>query len=196
MVQELIPGDGRQRSAYCAFFKGGEAIASMVARRRRQHPPELGRTTTFAETIDLPLLEELSLRFPEGDRLLRPRGTRVRAEPPRRAVQAARRERPHVGLPHPWATGLESTSVPCCSSIRSEVPCLNVSPSRAFDGFGWSPTCPPVCSKCLAAGCTLARVTCDRCVQAQIESVFCREDMLPGLMELALVPYLYLKRGF
>ena len=30
----------------------------------------------------------------------------------------------------------------------------------------------------------------------EIESVFCREDLLPGLVELALVPYLYVRRGF
>jgi D-aspartate ligase len=30
----------------------------------------------------------------------------------------------------------------------------------------------------------------------EIESVFCREDILPGLVELALVPYLYVRRGF
>ena len=37
--------------------------ASMVARRRRQHPPEFGRASTFVETIELPLLEALSERF-------------------------------------------------------------------------------------------------------------------------------------
>jgi hypothetical protein len=30
----------------------------------------------------------------------------------------------------------------------------------------------------------------------QVEAVFSREDPLPGLAELALVPYLSLKRGF
>ena len=30
----------------------------------------------------------------------------------------------------------------------------------------------------------------------EIESVFCREDLLPGLVELALIPYLYVRRGF
>ena len=30
----------------------------------------------------------------------------------------------------------------------------------------------------------------------QVESVFCREDLLPALVELALMPYIYLKRGF
>lgn len=63
MVQELIPGDGRQQFAYCAFVKDGEPLASMTACRRRQHPVEFGRNSTFAETIDLPVLESLSERF-------------------------------------------------------------------------------------------------------------------------------------
>src|SRR5207245_10693964 len=63
MIQDLIPGDGRQQFAYCAFFKGGRAVGSMVVRRRRQHSPEFGRASTFVETIELPLLEQLSERF-------------------------------------------------------------------------------------------------------------------------------------
>ena len=63
MVQELIPGDGRQQFAYCAFFKNGEAVGSMTVRRRRQHPPDFGRASTFVETIDLPVLATLSERF-------------------------------------------------------------------------------------------------------------------------------------
>jgi D-aspartate ligase len=31
---------------------------------------------------------------------------------------------------------------------------------------------------------------------AHTESVFSREDPLPGLVELSLIPYLYIKRGF
>ena len=63
MIQELIPGDGGQQFAYCAFFKDGQSIGSMVVQRRRQHPPEFGRASTFVETIELPLLETISERF-------------------------------------------------------------------------------------------------------------------------------------
>ena len=35
----------------------------MVAQRRRQHPPEFGRASTFVETVDIPLLETYSERF-------------------------------------------------------------------------------------------------------------------------------------
>src|SRR5439155_13700181 len=63
MIQDLIPGDGQHQFAYCAFFKGGQAVGKMVVRRSRQHPPEFGRASTFVETIELPLLEVLSERL-------------------------------------------------------------------------------------------------------------------------------------
>ena len=63
MIQELIPGDGRQQFSYCAFFKEGEALGSMVAQRRRQHPPDFGRASTYVESIELPELSNISTRF-------------------------------------------------------------------------------------------------------------------------------------
>src|SRR5260370_2124205 len=63
MIQELIRGDGRHQLAYCAFLKGGRGGGRVVGRRNRQHPPECGRGSTFVETIELPLLEQLSERF-------------------------------------------------------------------------------------------------------------------------------------
>ncbi len=35
----------------------------MVVRRSRQHPPEFGRASTFVETTELPIIEEQSERF-------------------------------------------------------------------------------------------------------------------------------------
>jgi D-aspartate ligase len=63
MVQELIPGGGSQQFSYCAFFRNGEAVGKMVVRRTRQHPLQFGRASTYVETVDIPLLEELSERF-------------------------------------------------------------------------------------------------------------------------------------
>ena len=63
MVQELISGGGSQQFSYCAFFRNGEAVGKMVARRRRQHPLEFGRASTYVETVDVPILEALSERF-------------------------------------------------------------------------------------------------------------------------------------
>ncbi len=63
IVQEMIPGGGAEQLAYCAFFRAGEPVASMTVRRRRQHPSDFGRASTFVETVDLPEIEEPSERF-------------------------------------------------------------------------------------------------------------------------------------
>ena len=100
IVQELIPGDGRQQFAYCALYSKGEPVATMVCRRRRQHPPDFGRASTFVETIDEPEVEALSeriLRTINYDGLGR---ARVQARPAHRRLQAARLQRAHLGLPH------------------------------------------------------------------------------------------------
>jgi D-aspartate ligase len=66
IVQEMIPGDGAAQSSYCALFKDGRAIAAMTVCRRRQHPSDFGRASTFVETVDLPAIEAPSIRFLEA----------------------------------------------------------------------------------------------------------------------------------
>ena len=61
LVQEMIPGGGLYQFGYCAFFKDGHAVASMVSRRLRQHPHDFGRASTFVETVERPELEALSV---------------------------------------------------------------------------------------------------------------------------------------
>ncbi|MGH3251290.1 MAG: hypothetical protein ACRDOI_34495 [Trebonia sp.] len=63
IVQEMIPGGGEQQYAYCAFFREGRPAASMTVRRHRQHPSDFGVASTFVETISLPELAEPSRRF-------------------------------------------------------------------------------------------------------------------------------------
>lgn len=63
IVQELVPGGGEGQLAYCAFFKDGEPVGTMTVVRRRQHPSDFGRASTFVETVDLPELEAPALRL-------------------------------------------------------------------------------------------------------------------------------------
>jgi D-aspartate ligase len=63
MVQEYLPGFGERQFAYCAFFKAGRPVASMVARRVRQHPMDFGRASTYVETVTDREIEELGQRF-------------------------------------------------------------------------------------------------------------------------------------
>ena len=194
MVQELIPGGGHLQYAYCAFFKNGRAIGSMVARRRRQHPPEFGRATTFAETIDLPLLEELSLRFLRAidyyGLVELEYKQDVRDGQPKLLDVNARTWGYHTlgfqaGVDFPYLLFLDQLGAP-------------VPACHAETGVQWIRlvTDVPTCILEMAGGRLAWREFVRSLRTFQIESVFCKEDLLPGLVELALVPYLFVRRGF
>jgi D-aspartate ligase len=67
MIQELIPGSGKdgdgEQLSYAALCQRGAPLAQLVARRRRQYPPDFGRASTFVETIDDPQVEDMSKRL-------------------------------------------------------------------------------------------------------------------------------------
>jgi predicted ATP-grasp superfamily ATP-dependent carboligase len=66
MVQELIPGGGDAQLSYAALCAGGQALASVVARRTRQYPMDFGRASTYVETIDQPEVETVARRLLEA----------------------------------------------------------------------------------------------------------------------------------
>ncbi len=66
MVQELIPGAAKNLYSYGSLYADGEVLGKIVAHRARQHPEEFGRVTTYAQTVDIPEIEELALRFLEA----------------------------------------------------------------------------------------------------------------------------------
>ncbi len=63
LIQEIVPGDGREQFSYCAFFREGKPFSTLTAQRARQHPREFGRASSYVVTVDLPQIEELSERF-------------------------------------------------------------------------------------------------------------------------------------
>jgi predicted ATP-grasp superfamily ATP-dependent carboligase len=63
IVQEWIPGGGEAQFSYAALCERGEPIVSLTARRRRQHPIDFGRSSTYVESIEQSRVEELARRF-------------------------------------------------------------------------------------------------------------------------------------
>jgi D-aspartate ligase len=194
MIQELIPGDGRQQFAYCAFFKNGGAIGSMVARRRRQHPPEFGRASTSVETVDLPVLEELSQRFlraidyyglVELEYKLDPRDRQFKLLDVNARTWGYHTLGLQAGVDFPYLLFLDQ--------LRGSAPVCRTQP-----GVRWIRlvTDVPTCILEMLWGRLDWREFLRSLKAFEIESVFCREDLLPGLVELALIPYLYVRRGF
>ena len=194
MVQELIPGDGREQYAYCAFFKDGRAVGSMVARRWRQHPPEFGRASTFVETVDVPLLEEMS------ERLLREIDYYG-------LVELEYKRDPRSGEFklldfNARAWGYNSlgrrAGVDLPAMLFADQLGERVEPRRAQVGVRWIRlvTDLPTAALQLVRGRLRPREYLRTLTSFDTESVFCRDDPLPALVELALIPYLVVKRGF
>jgi predicted ATP-grasp superfamily ATP-dependent carboligase len=194
MVQDLIPGDGRYQFAYCAFFKDGRAIGSMTVRRRRQHPPEFGRASTFVETVELPVLEELSERFlkaigyyglVELEYKLDSRDGQYRLLDVNGRTWGYHSLGPGAGVDFPYLLFADQTGE-----------CFE--PCRAQAGVSWIRLITDVPTSVLEIlkGRQSWLAYLRSLKRFHVESVFSREDPLPGLVELALFPYLCVKRGF
>lgn len=56
LIQEIIPGSSEHQYSVGIFFERDQSYNYLVGRRKRQHPIDFGNATTFAETVDIPLL--------------------------------------------------------------------------------------------------------------------------------------------
>lgn len=65
ILQEIIQGGSENLYSACFLFDGDKAINSFVGRRARQHPPDFGNATTFAQIVDNDELITSSVKFLE-----------------------------------------------------------------------------------------------------------------------------------
>ncbi len=194
MVQELIPGGGTQQFAYCGFFRNGEAIGKMVARRRRQHPLQFGRASTYVETVDIPALEELSERFlrasnyyglVELEYKLDPRDGQYKLLDVNARTWGYHSLGPRAGVDFSYMLYADQIGLPVPSC-------------KGQAGVGWvrMTTDLPAAFVALRAGDTNLKGYVRSLRNCNVEAVFSHDDPLPGLAEVFLVPYLAIKRGF
>jgi D-aspartate ligase len=66
MIQEIIPGSSENQYSVGIFFDRDKYYNCLVARRKRQHPVDFGNATTYAETIDIPILVEYARKILTG----------------------------------------------------------------------------------------------------------------------------------
>jgi len=194
MVQEFIPGDGSQQFAYCGFFREGEAVGKMVTRRRRQHPPQFGRASTYVETVELPLLEELSERFlrkinyyglVELEYKLDARDGQYKLLDVNARTWGYHSLGARAGVDFSHMLYLDQIGVP-------------VTRRKGKPGVGWvrMTTDFPASLFALLKGELTVRSYVRSFRNCRVEAVFTHQDPLPGLAELLLIPYLMIKRGF
>lgn len=193
IVQELIPGNGSEQYAYCALFCGGQSVASMTVRRCRQHPSDFGRASTYVETISLPDLSEPSIRFLRNidyyglvelefkhdirDRTYKLLDVNGRTWGYHSLGRSA-------GVDFPYLLFLDQLD-------------NRISEMHARPGVRWIKltTDLPNAVRDISAGNLRARDYLPTLLSVNTEAVFSLRDPLPGLYELALLPYLAVKRG-
>jgi predicted ATP-grasp superfamily ATP-dependent carboligase len=193
IVQEMIPGGGEQQYAYCAFFREGWPVASMTVRRRRQHPSDFGRASTYVETISLPEIVEPSCRF------LAEIGYYG-------LVELEYKRDPRDGVcklldvnARTWgyhslggAAGVDFSYL----LFRDQVG-APVAEAHARPGVRWIrlSTDVPNALRDIRAGRLRPGEYLRSLRGVRTEAVFSVSDPLPGLYEIALLPYLAVKRG-
>jgi D-aspartate ligase len=194
LIQDFIPGDGKHQFSYCGFFKKGRAIGSMVTRRRRQHPHEFGRASTFVETVDQPGVEKLSERFlraidyyglVEAEFKLDPRDGQFKLLDVNARTWGYHTLGTQAGVDFPRLLYVDQLSGA-------------VEPCRGRPGVSWIRLLTDVPTALIDIVC--GRLHCREFWNSlrsfHTEAVFNREDPIPGLVEFALIPYLTVKRGF
>jgi D-aspartate ligase len=193
IVQELIPGGGEQQYAYCALFREDEAVASMTVRRRRQHPSDFGRASTFVETIDLPELAGPSLSFlraagyyglVEVEFKHDPRDGGYKLLDVNARTWGYHTLGPRAGVDFPYLL------------FRDQLG-LQIEAAHARPGVRWVrlATDVPNAVRDIRAGTLGSRDYLRSLLHVNTEAVFSLRDPLPGLYEIALLPYLAVKRG-
>jgi len=63
LVQDFIPGGPSNLYSFCPFFKEGKVVTGIMARRARQHPMDFGHASTFAELVKIPEIQQIAEKF-------------------------------------------------------------------------------------------------------------------------------------
>jgi D-aspartate ligase len=169
-------------------------VGKMVARRRRQHPLQFGRASTYVETVDIPILEEYSERLLreidyygliEVEYKLDPRNSQYKLLDINARTWGYHSLGARAGSDFSYMLFADQIGLP-------------VTPCRAEPGIAWmrlTTDLPAACMALLARDIDLKSYL--RSLRGcGTEAVFSADDPLPGLAEIFLVPYLAIKRGF
>jgi D-aspartate ligase len=193
IVQEMIPGGGEQQYAYCAFFRDGRPVGSMTVRRRRQHPSDFGVASTYVETISLEELAEPSCRFLTAIGYYGLVELEYKRDPRDGVYKLldvnARTWGYHAlggpaGVDFPYLLFRDQIGAP-------------VEEALARPGVRWIrlSTDVPNALRDIWAGRLRPGEYLRSFRGIRIEAVFSAKDPLPGLYEIALLPYLAVKHG-
>ncbi len=194
LIQEMIPGGPNHLYSFCPLFKNGQVLTSITARRARQHPMDFGHASTFAELVDIPEIRKIGEQFL---RLINYYGfAEVEfMQDPRDGKYKLIEVNPRVWGWHTLAiaSGIDLPYLLYQDMIGEEMkvgqPMNNVKWVRLITDT------PTVLTEIIKGRLKIGDYL--RSMKGKKEfAVFSLHDPLPFLVEIALIPYLWIKRGF
>ena len=194
LVQEFIPGGASHLYSFCPFFKNGTIIASIMARRPRQHPMDFGHASTFAELVDIPEIQEISEKFL---RLISYYGI-VEVEfmqDPRDGKYKLLELNPRVWGWHSLAI---AAGVDLPYMLYQDMIGQQIKTSTALKDVKWvrlTTDIPTVFTEIIKGNMRISDYIATMKGKKEF-AVFSLEDPLPFFIEMAFIPYLWKKRGF
>ncbi|MFN8524211.1 MAG: ATP-grasp domain-containing protein [Chloroflexota bacterium] len=193
MIQELIPGSGGAQFSFAALCNRGDVLASLTARRARQHPMDFGHASTYVETIEHPVVELTARRLLQ---VMRYTGL-VEVEMKHDSRDGKYKILDINARTWGWHTVGRRAGVDFPHLLWRMLQGEQLETIRGQAGVRWArlATDLPTAAIEIARG-RMSFVDYARSFRGPIElSVLAPDDPLPALAELALLPYLAFKRG-
>ena len=194
LVQEFIPGGANQLYSFCPFFKNAKTVCAITARRARQHPMDFGQASTFAEIVDVPELASISEKF------LSLIGYYGIAEvefmkDPRNGKYKLLEINPRVWGWHTLAIG---AGVDLPYLLYQDMIGEEIKVQRPSNHIRWVrllTDIPTAFAEIAKGNMRISDYVASMKGKKEF-AVFCLDDPLPFVLEMAMIPYLWKKRGF
>ena len=194
LVQDFIPAGASQLYSFCPFFKKGKTISGITARRARQHPMDFGHASTFAELVDIPELHKISEQFlsligfygiAEVEFMKDPRDGKYKLIEVNPRVWGWHTLAIAAGVDLPYLLYQDMIG----EEIKVQVPSNHIKWVRLATDI------PTAFTEILKGNMKLVDYVASMKGKKEF-AVFCLDDPLPFFAEIAMIPYLWKKRGF
>ncbi len=194
MVQELIPGSTKNLFSVGCLCRDGKILARVMASRLRQHPMDFGHATTFARTVDIPEMGEMARKIIDAlnfNGLAEIEFMHDSRDGKYKLIEINAR---------PWgwhtiaiAAGVDIPYLSYLDALGEEV-----NHNGFIEGVKWMhlvTDIPTSAVEVLKGRMSLSEYFGSLKGKKQY-AVWSRHDPMPFFAELALLPYLWIKRGF
>jgi D-aspartate ligase len=194
MVQDRIPGGARNLFSVGSLCRNGDLLAKVVVRRTRQHPMDFGHATTFAETVDIPELEEFTRKIlaamgyyglSEVEFMLDPRDGKYKLLEINARIWGWHSIGIGAGVDLPYLSYLDMLG----EKVKQNDFAIGVK------WFRLATDIPTAVIELLSGRMRFTEYLHSLKGRKQF-AVMSAKDPLPFIVELAMLPYLWMKRGF